>query len=388
MSARTDVCRLAACCCALALAACRAPSVYTESVVAAAPSTPIGLPAPAAAGAAAAGIHAATADAGPFARADANERRDRGERGWSSRPTGDDLHLLDDFDARDAGGRLTLYVDPSLAWAPQDPQSGTGLSPGAPQQPDDSRWSDFLPLGRASVLAAGYELPRAFGFGVAYTRLRRDIEVTAVRVGVDGAPPRLVDFLSVSADSTVDNVMGRLDAWIFPFWNVSVLGGWTWNESNSEVTVSIPLPVNPRDVTFRVPTHQDGPTWGLGTNLAAGYGEWFVSGDATWIFADMQNFAVIEGFLGSIRSGWNGKVDGKAVRVWGGATYWDTATTVEGDVVTSGSTVHFQVEQGPVTPYSLQVGCSVDLSRGYGLMLEGHLLRDVQMLVVSAALRF
>jgi hypothetical protein len=369
-------------CCVLALAGCRAPSLYTESVVAMAPPTALGLPAPRAAGAAAAGVAAATADAGPFAHADAHERPDRGERGGSSSAAGDDAHLFDDFAAPDAGGRLTLYVDPSLAWAPQDPQSH------APQQPDDARWSDFLPLGRASVLAAGYELPRAFGFGVAYTRLQRDIEVTAVRVGVDGAPPQLVDFLSVKADSTVDNVMGRLDAWIFPFWNVSVLGGWTWNESTSEVTVSIPLPVNPRDVTFRVPTHQDGPTWGFGTNLAGGYGEWFVSGDALWIFADMQNFAVIEGFLGSIRSGWNGKIDGKAVRFWGGATYWDTATTVEGDVVTSGSTVHFQVEQGPVTPYSLQIGCSVDLSRGYGLMLEGHLLRDVQMLVVSAALRF
>jgi hypothetical protein len=167
-----------------------------------------------------------------------------------------------------------------------------------------------------------------------------------------------------------------------------VLGGWTWNESASEVTVSIPLPVNPRDVTFQVPTRQDGPTWGFGTNLAAGYGEWFLSGDGTWIKADMQDFAVIEGFLGSIRSGWNGKVDGVPMRIWGGVTYWDTATTIEGDVVTSDGTVHFAVDQGPVTPYSLQVGCSLDLDPGYGFVLEGHLLRDVSMIVVSAALRF
>ena len=144
---------VAATCCALALAGCRAPSLYTESVVATAPTTALGLPAPAA---------AATAGAAPFAHADANadpnawapERRDRGERGGSSGAAGGDARMLDDLAAaRDAGGRLTLYVDPALVWAPQDPQSGTGLTPGAPQQPDDSRWSDFLPLGRASVLA-------------------------------------------------------------------------------------------------------------------------------------------------------------------------------------------------------------------------------------------
>ena len=293
-------------------------------------------------------------------------------------------YAFDDV-APEPAGRLDLHVDPLLAWDTQEPQD-----PGKPKQepPEPPRWSDFLPMGRAEVLAAGYELPRAFGFGVAYTRLRRDIEVDEVRVGVDGAPPSTIDFLSVRADSVVDNVMGRLDAWVFPFWNVSVLGGWTWNESDSEVTVTVPFPGGPRDLTMAVPTRQDGPTWGFGTNLAAGYGSWFVSGDGMWIKADMQDFAVIEAFIGSIRSGWNGKWDGKPMRVWGGVTYWDTATTIEGEVVTSDGTVHFAVDQGPVTPYSLQVGGSLDFDRAYGIVVEGHWLEDVRMLVVSAALRF
>lgn len=366
------------CSCVLAFAACRTPLRTTCDVAMASPA-PLQLPALAAPISVARSGATAASDVGAFAGG-----------GWYD-PAGRDRFGaiggggfgIDDGAARDSRGHLTLSVDPMFAAAAQEPQSGD-----SPQRPDDSRWSDFLPLGRASVLAAGYELPRAFGFGVAYTHLRRDIEVNDVRTGLDGAPPQSVGFLSVDADSVVDNLMGRLDAWVFPFWNVSVLAGWTWNESTSEVTVDIPLPINPREVVFRVPTHQDGLTWGVGTNLAAGYGEWFISGDGTWIYADMQNFAVIEGFLGSIRSGWNGKVNGKSVRVWGGATYWDTSTTIEGDVVTSNGTVHFAVDQGPVTPYSLQVGCSVDLDRGYGFMIEGHLLRDVSMIVVSAALRF
>ncbi|HEX5051192.1 MAG TPA: hypothetical protein VFZ65_05435 [Planctomycetota bacterium] len=279
-------------------------------------------------------------------------------------------------------GRVDFFVDPALVWQ-QEPQQ-----PGARQEPAESRWSDFLPIGRDAVLAAGYQLPRAFGFGVAYTRLKRDIEVTEVRTGLGGAPLQTVDFLSVDSDSTVDNVMGRLDAWIFPFWNVSVLGGWTWNESHSDVTVTIPLPINPQSVTFGVPTRQEGPTWGVGTNLSAGYREWFLSGDGQWIRVDMEDFATLEVFLGSIRSGWNGKIDGVPVRVWGGATYWDTATTIAGSASTPGGTLRFEVEQGPVTKYSLQIGANVDIDPGHGVMFEYHFLDDVRMVVLAAALRF
>jgi hypothetical protein len=259
-----------------------------------------------------------------------------------ARPAAGDL---DDPTPTRGAGRLSLYADPALAFAWQDETASD--PPQEPKASKESRWSDFLPLGREAVLAAGYELPRAFGFDVAYTRLRRDIEVDEVRVGLDGAPPRTVDFLSVEADSVVDNVMGRLDAWVFPFWNVSLLGGWTWNQSDSRVTVNIPLPINPTDVTLDVPTRQEGPTWGFGTNLAAGYGDWFISGDGSWIHADMSDFAVIEAFLGSIRSGWNGKVDDVPVRLWGGATYWDTATTIEGSAPTSGGTLGSSSTRGP-----------------------------------------
>jgi len=290
--------------------------------------------------------------------------------------------LLDQAQWRSIG-RVDFSVDPAFAGWQQDPQQ-----PQPGQEPRDERWSNFLPLGRDAVMAAGYELPRAFGFGVAYTRLKRDIEVDEVRTGLAGAPLEPVDFLAVESDSTVDNVMGRLDAWILPFWNVSALGGWTWNESDSEVTVTIPLPINPQSVTFGVPTHQEGPTWGFGTNLSAGYREWFISGDGQWIRVDMEDFATLEVFLGSIRSGWNGTIDGVPVRIWGGVTYWDTATTIAGSAPTPGGELRFEVEQGPVTPYSLQVGCNVDLDRGHGVMFEYHLLDDVRMLVFSLALRF
>src|SRR5204863_3494816 len=82
---------------------------------------------------------------------------------------GGDVPVRDEPGARESAGRLHLFVDPLVAFGAQEPQSPDG-SPPQRQEPLESRWSDFLPVGREAVLAAGYELPRAFGFGVAYTR--------------------------------------------------------------------------------------------------------------------------------------------------------------------------------------------------------------------------
>jgi hypothetical protein len=370
--ARDPLCRILACGSLLALAGCVVP-LPTQSVLASAPE-PFGrqslVP------------HTAASPGGmPAAGADQIARSAAGAETTRGYP----VELPVPAVCATSGGRFHIAADPTLVWTvpePQDPQQP------APQHEDDSRWSDFLPFGRQAVLEAGYDLPRAFGIGVAYTRLRRDIAVTEVRTGLNGAPPERVDFLSVEADSVVDNVMARLDAWILPFWNVSLLGGWTWNESHSQITVDIPLPVNPQQVTFQVPTHQEGPTWGVGTNLSGGYREWFISGDGTWIQADMSDFSRIEGFLGSVRSGWNGKIEGKPVRLWGGFTWWDTDTTVKGSAATPAGPLAFSVDQGPVTPWSLQVGGNVEFDRAHGIMLELHKYHDVQMLVVSAAIRF
>ena len=206
---------------------------------------------------------------------------------------------------------------------------------------------------------------------------------------MDGAPLEPVSFVDVESKSKVLNTMLRVDSWILPFLNVYVMGGYTYNESVSAVTVTLPGPGN-RQVTFDVPADLDGPTFGGGITLAAGYANFFLSIDANWSRTDLGAFSsTIDVFLGSIRTGWFGRFGKTEVRIWTGVTYWDTARTIGGVVdLPGGGTVQFEVEQGPVTDLSVIFGGNIELSKRFSMVFEVQVLRDVFMVLGSFSWRF
>ena len=69
--------------------------------------------------------------------------------------------------------------------AMQDPGRGGAAPPTAAEQ--EQHWSRLPFLGEAAR-ARGYTLPLPFGVTAAYNYIGRDIEITDVRVGVNGAP--------------------------------------------------------------------------------------------------------------------------------------------------------------------------------------------------------
>src|SRR5688572_29874858 len=72
---------------------------------------------------------------------------------------------------------------------------------------DSTRWSSFLPLMKEEAEKRGIELPLPFGVGLVYYHLERDIEITEVRVGRNGAPPISVsDYAQLASRVDVDNL--------------------------------------------------------------------------------------------------------------------------------------------------------------------------------------
>jgi hypothetical protein len=67
--------------------------------------------------------------------------------------------------------------------------------------------------------------------------------------------------------------------YIFPFWNIYGILGYTWSETR--VVLASP-------VSFETKAQLQGPTYGIGTNLAAGVGPVWVSGDANLVFAELD----------------------------------------------------------------------------------------------------
>jgi hypothetical protein len=230
------------------------------------------------------------------------------------------------------------------------------------------RWSSFLPLLGEEATKRGIELPLPFGAGLVYYYLSRDIEITDVRVGRNGAPPASVsDFAQLSAHANVSNVNVKLDAWLLPFFNVYLIGGYIRNNSETRIEVTLPplLPGGPtRRRTVTAPTNLEGSVGGFGTTLAGGYGPFFMIYDASFAQADLGFDSRFKAVVTSVRGGWNGKLGAKPFRAWASATDWNTFATATGTIEDpDGGTLSFEVDQGPAYRYTYGAGAHYSATR-------------------------
>jgi hypothetical protein len=121
-------------------------------------------------------------------------------------------------------------------------------------------------------LQRGYELPLPYGAALVLTGLaNREIEVTDVRLGLEGSPGTSIsDFVHLGSSSDVFNANLKLDVFVLPFLNVYALVGDAHNESETKasITLSTPAPGG-GDVVFErtIPTELDGMIGGLGFRL-------------------------------------------------------------------------------------------------------------------------
>jgi hypothetical protein len=208
----------------------------------------------------------------------------------------------------------------------------------------------------------GIELPLPFGLGAVYYFVSRDITVSDLRLGRDGAAPTSVgDYLQVAAHSRVNNLNVKLDVWVLPFVNVYAIAGYVWNETDTTFDLTLP-PLSPagaaRPWRVTLPTSLEGSVGGLGVTLAGGYGPFFLALDTNAAQADLGFDDRFHAVVTSLRSGWNGKLGKRPLRVWGNATYWDTFATASGTLQDpdDGRTLRFEVDQGPAHPWTYGAG--------------------------------
>ena len=231
------------------------------------------------------------------------------------------------------------------------------------QQDAASEKKRRLPFLGEEARKRGIELPPPFGIGVVYYHLDRAILVEDVRVGRNGAPPQSVtEFAQFGANARVDNVNLKFDVWLLPFFNLYAIVGRLWNESTTEIDVTLPplLPSgNPRRFQLTVPTELEGTVGGIGATVAGGYGPLFFVGDVNAARADLGFDESFKAVVTSLRAGWNGQVRSRPFRTWLNATYWDTATEATGTVADpDGGTLAFEVDQGPLYVWTYGVGCA------------------------------
>ena len=235
--------------------------------------------------------------------------------------------------------------------------------------PDSTRWSSFLPLMKEEVEKRGIELPLPFGAGLVFYHLSRDIEITDIRLGLNGTSPQSVsDWAQLGSRADVNNLNVKLDAWILPFLNVYAIVGYVWNESETTIDITLPpiLPGGqPRQRRLVVPTEMEGSVAGIGLTLAAGYRSFFLTYDGNIAQADLGFDDRFKAVISSVRSGWHGKVGPRPLRIWASLTDWNTFATALGTLTDpdTGGTLSFQVDQGPAYRYTYGIGAHSAVSR-------------------------
>ncbi len=240
------------------------------------------------------------------------------------------------------------------------------------QEPE--RWSSFLPLMKEEALARGYELPLPFGAGITTTILTgRDIEVTDLRIGVNGGPLNSVSrAVDLGSESDVFNANVKLDVWLLPFLNLYTLLGYVYNESKTQVHVSLPRPGGGTfDFDLDVDSKLDGFVGGGGLTLAAGYEAFFLVLDSNYSQTDIGFDDSFRALTASMRAGYQSEVGGVPLMTWLGGAYWDTENVAKGHANVAGvGRVDFEADQGPTYPWLLDLGANARFAPGFEFFFD------------------
>ncbi|HET9952305.1 MAG TPA: hypothetical protein VFS09_10985 [Candidatus Eisenbacteria bacterium] len=257
----------------------------------------------------------------------------------------------------------------------------------------DSRWERPLPIGADWALDRGIDLPNPFGVSLFMVTMDRDIEVTDVRVTLPTREPVSVsDVASFAVRNNTTLAALKLDAWILPLLDLYVLVGGTYTDSRLDAAVTVDRVLGPPVVLdLSQDTQVGGPLLGAGATAVAGYGPWFVLGDANYNHTDLEALdGGISAWFVSARTGWSGSTRRGIWRAWVGAAYLETdrTLTVHEESPTLG-TVVVEIDQRPVDPWTYQAGGSLGFGKRWEVLLEaGSNFDDAFVGVLSASFRF
>jgi len=300
----------------------------------------------------------------------------------------DALLTVEDVSIRRGEARSLAQAAPSQSG--EDAPIPFEVGPSAEAAP----WPYALPFLADKVIKRGYSLPLPRGLSVVYTYVERDIKISDVRLGINGAPLRDVSkFVNLGSTSHVNVLVGRFDAWLLPFLNVYAFAGYVSNNTTTRGTVTIPPLTQrgePRTFNIIKTTELDGFVGGVGLTAAAGWRQLFALADFNYAQTDLGFDNPFRALIGTLRAGWNGALLGAPVRLWVGGSYWGTKGTAKATVdVPDVGSVSFSAVQQPVHPLNALIGGNVTVFRRGEIFAEyGFNFGDVHIVAAGVSFRF
>jgi len=267
--------------------------------------------------------------------------------------------------------------------------------------PEERTWGRALPFLAQQVIDLGFDLPNPYGVALVGARIRQDLVLQGLEVGIgsrEREPIDWVDFGQPSAEQST--VQAKLDAWVFPFMNVYAIVGRIDGQAKLELGVpgdqlldflglgalcnppiGQPADICRRTLTTRARPKYDGTNVGVGVNLAMGWDRFFVTLPMTYVWSDVSLVdTTIEALNISPRIGVTGDVGEMGViAAFIGATYLDANIDLTGKFTfdTSGvpglgdsTTLDFKLNQRNKDEWNYVVGANWDVSKHWSAMIE------------------
>ena len=308
-------------------------------------------------------------------------------------------------------------------------------APGVPYESIDkdnlpehkARWSDFLPIFGKEAREQGYILPLPFGVSLIGLTQQQPFKVERIGIAINDKESDFINGIVddvVSAENLIvsDTTFNlRLDAWIFPFWNIYGLAGYTDGSTEldirfqSDTVLNIPAvggaftgpafctglglsydgTTDPQSclIDLRatgvapVKLNFHGTVLGYGTTIAGGIGNFFGMFDVNYSEADI-NIAKnrTEQTVYSARLGWNGSAGIWTGQIWVGGMQQDIKQTLFIEV--PGVPIDAIIDQKVRSPSNYLVGGAWNFSPEWQLIMESSfLLSDRQQFLMQLSYR-
>jgi hypothetical protein len=221
---------------------------------------------------------------------------------------------------------------------------------GEPNIDDDGErvmWHRKLPFLAQQVIDLGFELPNPYGVAIIPGRIRQDLILENLAIGVNGPPDREIDFVDFGTPSVENNVFQlKLDAWVFPFLNVFTTVGLFDGDATIPLkfegtdlfptlcTITPSAPACVRTYSAVAKPSYEGTNISLGINLAMGWDRFFVALPITYAWTDVD---IIDNTVTALnitpRIGMTGDMgDRGSVAVFVGATYLRAEVDIAGSI--------------------------------------------------------
>ncbi|UPW17708.1 virulence protein [Agarivorans sp. TSD2052] len=196
---------------------------------------------------------------------------------------------------------------------------------------NNQQYDAYFPIWAQEAIDLGHKLPKPYGFSINYMNMSQPLIVDNVAFSGLGAIDNLIAINGSHAIQESETITLRGDIWVLPFLNVYGVLGQT--KGSSVANVQLALAGKPIGQPFDFSLEFSGITYGAGTTLVGGVGNWFTLLDVNYTNTALD---ILDGEISSIvvtpRAGYRFEHSGRDIQIWAGAMYQNVEQTFSGNL--------------------------------------------------------